>query len=201
MTSQEKKLITLAEKGGNDATLYLLDLIEELEKKVIDKKETLPDINYILDAVVGIKDVIRAIPVIQGDKGDRGEKGESGKDGARGRDGENGKDGKNGKDGRDGKDGLQGKDGVSGNPTTIFGGRKQRVWIIDLSAQLNGVLKTFTLGTHYGIISVQSSSAPFGAFRETIDYSEVGRTIVFTSSVDAAISLASGQSLIVKVLK
>lgn len=202
MTTQEQKLITLASRGGNDATLYLLDLIEELEKKMANLEQKTPkdglDLSYILDTIRSTKDTIKAIPVIKGDKGDRGEQGKIGRDGDKGIDGT---DGKNGKDGKNGRDGLNGKDGISGNPTTIFGGKKQRVWIQDLSSQLNGVLKTFTLGTHYGIISVQSSSAPFGAFREVIDYNEVGRTIVFTSSVDAAISLASGQSLIVKVLK
>ena len=205
MTNQEQKLITLAQKGGNDATLYLLDLIEELEKKMTDIEQKTPkdglDLSYILDTIRSTKDTIKAIPVIKGDKGDKGDRGEQGKAGMDGERGTDGTDGKDGRNGRDGKDGLPGKDGVSGNPTTIFGGKKQRVWIQDLSSQLDGVLKTFTLGTHYGIISVQSSSAPFGAFRETIDYNEVGRTIVFTSSVDAAISLATGQSLIIKVLK
>ena len=83
----------------------------------------------------------------------------------------------------------------------IFGPGKTRIIRIDLSAQLNGVLKTFFLGTHFGIVSVDSDSAPFGAFRETVDYNESGKNIVFTDEIDATISLASGHSLIVKVLK
>ena len=41
----------------------------------------------------------------------------------------------------------------------------------------------------------------FGAFRVSTDYNAVGRTIVFTSNVDETIALASGQSLIVTILK
>lgn len=92
---------------------------------------------------------------------------------------------------------------VDGQKVVAGGAAKTRIIRIDLSSQLNGVLKTFFLGTHFGIISVDSSSAPFGAFREgeNQDYYESGKNIVFTSNVNAAISLAEGQSLIVKVLK
>ena len=85
--------------------------------------------------------------------------------------------------------------------TTIFGPGKTRIVRVDLSSQLNGVTKTFFLGTHFGIVDVSGSSAPFGAFRETVDYQESGKNIVFTSNVDASVSLPSGQSLIVKVLR
>lgn len=85
--------------------------------------------------------------------------------------------------------------------TTIFGPGKTKIIKIDLSDQLNGSTKQFHLGTHFGIVSVDSSSAPFGAFRENIDYKESGRDIVFTANVDASVALAQGQSLIVKVLK
>lgn len=88
-------------------------------------------------------------------------------------------------------------------PTTqIFGPGKTRIIKVDLSSQLDGSTKTFNIGfSHFGIISVQSDSAPFGAFREVVDYNEVGRTIVFTDAIDASISLAAGHSLILKVLK
>jgi uncharacterized protein YjdB len=84
---------------------------------------------------------------------------------------------------------------------TVFGPGKSRVITYDLSSQLDGNTKTFMLGTHFGIISVNSSSAPFGAFLPTTDYNEVGKTIVFTNNVDAPSALASGQSLIVRVLR
>src|SRR3990167_7811537 len=77
---------------------------------------------------------------------------------------------------------------------TIFGPGKTKIIRVDLSNQLNGVTTTFNLGmSHFGIISVNSSSSPFGAFRETIDYNEVGRTIVFTKAIDSAISFSEGQ--------
>lgn len=84
---------------------------------------------------------------------------------------------------------------------TVYGPGKTKIVKVDLSSQLNGVTKTFFIGTHFGIVSVDSSSAPFGAFREGVDYNESGKNIVFTSSVDETISLAAGQSLIVKILK
>lgn len=86
-------------------------------------------------------------------------------------------------------------------PRAIFGPGKTKIVKINLSSLLNGSTKTFFLGTHYGIVDVNSSSAPFGAFIEGTDYNESGKNIVFTSNVDESISLASGQSLIVKVLR
>lgn len=91
---------------------------------------------------------------------------------------------------------------IGGNDkANVYGPGKTRIIKVDLSDQLNGVKKTFDLPTHFGIVSVQSSSFPFGAFRDTIDYNEVGKTVVFTDQIDAAIALATGQSLIVKVIK
>jgi hypothetical protein len=82
----------------------------------------------------------------------------------------------------------------------IFGPGKTKIYLKDLSVSLDGATKTFSIGTHFGISGVWSSSSPF-AFRPTIDYNEVGRNIVFTDVVDAAISLATGQTLIVQYLK
>lgn len=143
----------------------------------------------------------------------------------------NGKDGKNGDDGKDADESKIIKSVLSKIPapnlqplwneldkriseinakikaiperptTTFFGGGKTKVFTLDLSSQLNGVLKTFFIGTHYGVISVNSSSAPFGAFLPITDYNEVGKNIIFTSSVDAEVSLATGQSLIIRYLK
>lgn len=147
-----------------------------------------------------------------------------------GKDGKNGKDGVgiDGSDGRDGKDAepvdetkilaqittlrdeLEArlaefeksiKDVSDKSSRPIFGPGKTKILLIDLSSQLDGSTKTFFLGTHYGIVSVDGSSAPFGAFRPIIDYTESGKNIVFTANVDAPSALPSGQSLIVKVLK
>lgn len=86
------------------------------------------------------------------------------------------------------------------NGGQIYGPGKTKIIRVDLSSQLNGVTKTFPIGTHFGIVDVLGSSSPF-VFREIIDYTEVGTTIVFDASIDASVSLASGQTLIVKCLK
>jgi hypothetical protein len=82
----------------------------------------------------------------------------------------------------------------------IYGPGKTRVLLLDLSSQLNGSLKTFTIGTHFGIIGVFGSSSPF-AYRPVIDYNESGRDIVFTAELDATIALATGQTLVVQYLR
>ncbi len=69
----------------------------------------------------------------------------------------------------------------------------------DLSPSLNGVLSTFTLPAFYRIHLVQSSSFPYGAARETVDWTSDARamTITFTSQIDPSTQLATGQSLII----
>ena len=68
----------------------------------------------------------------------------------------------------------------------------------DLSSQLNGVLKTFSLPAFYRVISVHSSSVP-GAFRETVDWTSDGTamTLTFTSEITASSTLATGQTITV----
>lgn len=76
------------------------------------------------------------------------------------------------------------------------GGRMVKSY--DISASLNGVLKTFTLPAFWRIISVHSSSFP-NAFRETVDWTSDGSamTITFTSEIDAGTTLATGQTITV----
>lgn len=74
------------------------------------------------------------------------------------------------------------------------GGRIVKVY--DLSSQLNGVLKTFTLPSFWRVISVVGSSFPF-TYRPTVDYTTSNPTITFTSEIDASVSLATGQTLVV----
>lgn len=69
--------------------------------------------------------------------------------------------------------------------------------VTDLSALLNGVTKTFTLPPHRKLVLASGSAAPFGAFRPTIDFAHTRTSLTFTSNVDAASSLAQGQSLLV----
>ena len=82
---------------------------------------------------------------------------------------------------------------VAGNST---GGKIVKVY--DLSSSLNGVLKTFSLPAFWRVISVHSSSFP-NAFRPTTDFTTdaSAMTITFTSEINAATTLASGQTIIV----
>ncbi len=88
----------------------------------------------------------------------------------------------------------------SKNGSTVFvGGGTNGGRIVkyhDLSDQLNGVLKTFALPANWRVISVQSSSFP-SILRPTIDYVNDQQSITFTSEIDAASTLATGQTLIV----
>lgn len=82
--------------------------------------------------------------------------------------------------------------------STVVAIQRGQVTAYDLSASLNGVLKTFSLPTFWKVISVHLSSFP-NILRPTVDYTtDAGAmTITFTSEIDAASSLATGQSLLV----
>lgn len=78
----------------------------------------------------------------------------------------------------------------SGGATTILQ--------YDLSSQLNGSTKSFTIPSNTAITAVMGSSAPF-IFAPTTDYTGTGTTtITFTAGVDAPSALAAGQTLIVQ---
>jgi hypothetical protein len=81
--------------------------------------------------------------------------------------------------------------------TTPQHGGGDSVQYIDLSAQLNDVLKTFTIPAHRKIVQVSADSAPFNAFRPTIDFTHTRTSITFTSQIDETITLATGHSLVV----
>lgn len=254
LTPKEEKILKLAEKGGNDATLLLLDLINKLEDEMEEIKKAhaeMPKTMEMMPKEIAVE--VKGAEVVtikgkQGIQGERGEQGDKGDSGGRGIDGKNGIDGKDGLDGLDGKDGysplrgidyFDGKDGSPDDPNQIrdkletlegderldasaikglekydkdieilkqgrpiFGPGKTKIIQVDLSSQLNGTTKTFSIGfSHFGIVGVYGSSSPF-IFRPTVDYIESGINIVFdVTNVDASISLASGQTLIVKVLK
>lgn len=65
----------------------------------------------------------------------------------------------------------------------------------DLSDQLNGVTKVFSLPAMWRIISVLGSSAPAAGFRQTTDwvYDAGAHTLTFTNEIDASTTLAAGQ--------
>lgn len=71
---------------------------------------------------------------------------------------------------------------------------------IDLSSQLDGVTKTFNLPAVWNIISVDLSSHPFGALRKGVDFTYTPTSITFTSEIDAATQLSTGQSCILTVV-
>ncbi len=75
-------------------------------------------------------------------------------------------------------------------------GARELVRAFDLSSYLNGVTKTFSLPAVWRIISVQASSFP-GVLRETVDYTWTPQSITFTSEIDAAGTLAIGQTVII----
>lgn len=83
--------------------------------------------------------------------------------------------------------------GVSGGSS---GGNIVKAY--DLSAQLDGATKVFTLPSMWRIISVHLSSVP-NILRDTTDYVYDGtaNTITFTAEITASSSLATGQTCII----
>ena len=160
---------------------------------------------------------------ITGPQGPEGKQGPKGKDGEPGRDGKDGKDGV-GVPGPSGKDGSPDKpQEIADKLNTLTekvemsvikglliylqnlnkivrekggGGGGDIVKYTDLSGSLNSSTKTFTLPVHRRIVQVVGSSAPF-IFRPTTDFTETRTSITFAAGIDATISLAMGQSLIV----
>lgn len=78
------------------------------------------------------------------------------------------------------------------------GGAGKIVKSYDLSDSLDGSTATFALPAFYRVISVHLSSFP-NILRPTTDYTTDGNamTITFTAQIDPAVSLATGQSLII----
>lgn len=70
---------------------------------------------------------------------------------------------------------------------------------IDLSASLDGVTKTFNIPVVWNIISVHTSSFP-NALRKTVDFTYTPTSITFTSQIDAATTLAAGQTVVLTVV-
>lgn len=156
-----------------------------------------------------------------------GNDGRDGKDGIDGRDGRDGVDGKNGKDGKDGspdmaediRNKLELLVGDERLDASAIKGLEQlikkltpkrpegvgaiisrgTVKVHDLSDDLDGSTKTFSLPAFWRIITVQSSSFP-NAFRPDVDYTSDASafTITFTNEIDAASTLAAGQTILVQ---
>lgn len=69
----------------------------------------------------------------------------------------------------------------------------------DLSSQLDGNTKTFNIPAVWNIISVDTSSFPH-ALRKGIDYTWTPQSITFTDEIDAATTLAAGQTVILTIV-
>jgi len=84
---------------------------------------------------------------------------------------------------------------VGGSAAGQIGGN---VRIFDLSDSLDGSNKTFPLPAFARVLTVDMSSFP-NALRPTVDFTTDGAamTITFTSEIDAATSLAAGQTAII----
>lgn len=80
-------------------------------------------------------------------------------------------------------------------------GTGSAVKVYDLSSQLDGVLKTFTIPNNLRVLAVHMSSFPFSSARPTTDYTTTSTTITFTSEIDASTQLAAGQSLLVEYVE
>lgn len=166
---------------------------------------------------------------IQGKTGMRGPKGKDGESvmGLKGKDGRDGRDGKDGKDGSfDTPDetidkinkaekkinpeqikglasALKDIDSMGKFPRGVaasgIGDLGLKFFVNDLSSQLDGSTKTFTIPPNRMILDVKCSSFPH-VFRETTDYVVSGisrETFTFTSEISATTTLASGQTLII----
>ena len=79
------------------------------------------------------------------------------------------------------------------------GGSRRHTTKYDLSPYLNGVLKTFSLPAFWDIVSVHTGGSDPTTFRPITDYvDDAGAgTITFTSEINEAATLASGQTILV----
>lgn len=196
--------------------------VEEQMVKRIDERVTQAQ-NTLKNGVDG-KDGKNGKDGRDGKDGKDGKQGERGPAGLQGVQGVQGADGKDGKDGSpDTADDIRNKlellpegeklkieaiedlrkelDELKKNAsrgTGVIVQSRGQIKLYDLSDQLDGNTKTFSLPTFWRVLTVQSTSTP-NAFRPTIDYTTdaSAMTITFTSEIDAASTLAAGQTLTV----
>lgn len=85
--------------------------------------------------------------------------------------------------------------------TSKSGGGMNRAHIsdLDISSQLDGSTKTFNIPAVFSIITVSLSSFPT-VLRKNIDYTYTNTTITFSDEIDAASSLAEGQTCVLTVV-
>ena len=91
----------------------------------------------------------------------------------------------------------------SGGKASFIGGGvmgRDLVKDINISSQLNGVLKTFNIQAVWNIVSVSLSSYPYGSLRKDIDYTWTPTSITFTDEIAASTQLSAGQKCILTVV-
>lgn len=76
------------------------------------------------------------------------------------------------------------------------GGTGNSVQYHDISSELNGSTKAFTIPKHRRVLLVSGTSSPT-VFRPTVDYTVAGKTLTFTDAIDAPTTLSSGQTITV----
>ena len=135
LTKKEERLIRFAEKGGNDATLILLDNLEEIESKLEQITESFTEqikelkdrvspssqeIKAVLEQTAIMMDRFSSVERLKGDRGELGDKGERGIDGTDGYTPIKNIDYFDGKDGKAGEStkGERGDMGKDGSPDT-----------------------------------------------------------------------------------
>lgn len=116
MKKQEQEIINIAEKGGDDVDLFLLEKIHTVSDEIEILKQEQGKEGQIDAHVekVAMKLAAKLATLEKGDQGSSGVDGNDGIDGVDGKDGRDGKDGSTGKEGKSGKDGLDGRDGRDG---------------------------------------------------------------------------------------
>lgn len=81
------------------------------------------------------------------------------------------------------------------------GGGGSTVKVYDISSQLNGVLKTFTIPRNSRILAIHSYSHPYSAFVPNTDFTSTVTSITFGDSIDAATQLATGQVILIEYVE
>lgn len=80
-------------------------------------------------------------------------------------------------------------------------GARDLVKDIDISDQLDGIKTTFNIQAVWNIFQVSLSSYPYGALRKGIDYTWTPTSVTFTSEIDPAMQLSTGQKCILTVVQ
>jgi hypothetical protein len=100
LTKRQKRVVKLAQAGGGDKELAIMNEISDLEDKIAELEKNQPDLDKVLESVKGKP----------GAKGDQGEKGDMGEQGPQGKQGIEGPKGEKGDKG----DSVSGPQGVPG---------------------------------------------------------------------------------------